>query len=166
MFKSLLLPLLLLGVTSVAFAQTPKTAAARTTTQATAAPQLTPEQKAQLEKQNAQMAQASLEVASMVDQNKIGEVWDGASSIAKQANTRADFISRISADRAQLGAPTSRKLIAITRTQSKGGKVPAGNYVNVNYATTFAKAKQPVRELISYHLDADNSWRVTGYTVR
>ena len=166
MLKSLLLPLLLLGVTSAAFAQAPKTTAAPAATQAAAAPQLTPEQKVQLEKQNAQMAQASLEVAAMVDQNKIGEVWDSASSIAKQANTRADFVTRVGADRAQLGTPTSRKLMAITRTQSKGGKVPAGNYVNVNYATTFSKAKEPVRELISYHLDADNIWRLTGYTVR
>ena len=166
MLKSLLLPLLLLGVASGAFAQTPKTTAAPAATQAAAAPQLTPEQKVQVEKQNAQMAQASLQVASMVDQNKIGEVWDGASSVAKQANTRAEFVARIGADRAQLGTPTSRKLTAITRTQSKGGKVPAGNYVNVNYATKFSKANQPIRELISYHLDADNTWRVAGYTVR
>ena len=166
MFKSLLLPLLLLGVATGAFAQTPKTAAAPAATQAAAAAQLTPEQKAQLEKQNAQMEQASLQVAAMVDQNKVGEVWDGASSIAKQANTRADFVTRIGADRAKLGTPTSRKLAAITRTQSKGGKVPAGNYVNVNYATKFSKASQPIRELISYHLDADNVWRVAGYTVR
>lgn len=102
----------------------------------------------------------------MVDQDKIGEVWDGASSIAKQANTRAEFVTKVGADRAQLGTPTSRKLTAITRTQSKGGKVPAGNYVNVSYSTIFSKVKQPVRELISYHLDADNTWRVSGYTVR
>ena len=166
MFKSLLLPLLLLSVATGAFAQTANAPAASAARPAAAAPQLTPVQKAQLEKQNAQMAQASLQVAAMVDQNKIGAVWDGASAVAKQANSRADFITRIGADRAQLGTPTSRKLVNITRTQSKGGKVPAGNYVNVNYATTFSKASQPIRELISFHLDTDNTWRLAGYTVR
>ncbi|MEO7065290.1 MAG: DUF4019 domain-containing protein [Rhodanobacter sp.] len=166
MFKSSLLALLLFSTASGAFAQAPKAAATPAATQAAAASKLTPTQKAQMEKQNAQMAQASLQVATLVDQNKIGEVWDGASAIAKQATTRADFVSRISADRAQLGTLTSRKLMAITRTQSKGGKVPAGNYVNVNYSTQFSKAKQPVRELISYHLDTDNTWRIAGYTVR
>jgi hypothetical protein len=44
--------------------------------------------------------------------------------------------------------------------------VPAGLYININYATRFAKTQKPVRELISFHLDSDKVWRVAGYTLR
>jgi hypothetical protein len=36
----------------------------------------------------------------------------------------------------------------------------------VSYATQFAKARQPVREWVSYYLDSDRTWRIAGYTVR
>ena len=162
MFKKTLLAALLLTVSAGVFAQSSAPAPAN----APSAPALTPQQKAQLEKQNTQMAQASLQIAQMVDQDQTGTVWDQASSVAKQANKRADFVQQISNDRAQLGAPGTRKLTAITRTQSQGGTLPAGIYINASYATSFAKTKQPVRELISFHLDSDKVWRVAGYTVR
>jgi hypothetical protein len=160
MFKKTLLAALLVTVSLGAFAQSPAPAKMQS------APTLTTQQKAQLEKQDTQMAQASLRIAQMIDQGQTGDVWDQASSVAKQSSKRADFVQQISADRAKLGAPSSRKLVAVTRTQSKGGKLPAGLYINVSYATQFAKAKQPVRELISFHWDSDRIWRVAGYTLR
>lgn len=166
MRKQLLLPVLLLAIAPGVCAQSAAAPAAPTSTQATTAPELSPAQKAQLEKQNTQMATAALQIAQMVDQNQIGPIWDNASSVAKQANTRADFVQQISADRAQLGALKSRQLTAITRTHSKGGELPPGLYISMNYTTQFANARQPVHELISYHLDADEVWRVAGYTVR
>lgn len=169
MHKQLLLSALLLAVASGAFAQrtaTPDKAATAAAAQTIAAPELTPAQKVQIEKQNTQMAAASLQVAQMVDQKQIGQVWDSASTVAKQTNTRADFVRQVSADRAQLGAIESRKLRTITRVQSRGGKLPLGMYINIHYTTQFANAKQPIRELISYHLDDDNVWRVAGYTLR
>jgi hypothetical protein len=55
----------------------------------------------------------------------------------------------------------------VTRTISKGnGKLPAGEYLNVNYATQFDNQAKPTRELVSFHLDADRKWRLSGYTVR
>ena len=44
--------------------------------------------------------------------------------------------------------------------------MPAGNYINVVFATRFANAAEPVRELVSFHLDEDKTWRVSGYSVR
>lgn len=163
MFKKTLLTALLLGASAGAFAQSPAPAAPA---KAQAATVLTPQQKAQLEKQNVQMAQASLRIAQMVDQNQLGQVWDQSSSVTKQTTKRADFVQSVGGDRTKLGAASERKLQAITRTVSKGGKVPAGLYVNVSYATRFAKAPKAVRELISFHLDSDKVWRVAGYTLR
>ncbi len=163
MFSKPLLAALLLTASAGAFAQSPAKPAPAA---ATAAPAMTAQQKAQMEKQNAEMSQAAMQVIQMVDRSQTGAVWDQASSVAKQSTKRDEFVRQITADRTQLGAPGTRKLAAITRTQSKGGALPAGLYINVSYATQFSKAKQPVRELVSYHLDTDRTWRVAGYSVR
>jgi type II secretory pathway pseudopilin PulG len=116
--------------------------------------------------QNQKMAQAALQVALLVDQHKVGEVWDGASPIAKQLVTRDAFVRQISADRQALGALLSRSVSGVTYRQSAGGQIPQGSYANVAFATRFANTKQSVRELISFHLDNDHVWRVSGYSLR
>jgi ATPase subunit of ABC transporter with duplicated ATPase domains len=160
MLKKTLLASLLLTASVAAFAQSPAAPAQN------AAPALTAQQQAQMTKQNQQMAQNSLQIARMIDNGQAGAVWDQASSVAKQSSSRGDFVDQVTADRAEVGKAGERKLAAITRTQSKGGEVPAGQYINVSYATQFSKGQKPVRELISYHLDNDRVWRLTGYTLR
>lgn len=129
--------------------------------------QLTPEQQAQVARQDAEISKAAASVVQLVDTGKTGEVWDGASAVAKGAVKRDDFVGQIGADRQKLGAPSERKQMAVTRAAyAAGGQVPAGNYLNVVYATKFANAAEPVRELVSFHLDEDNTWRVSGYSVR
>ena len=119
-----------------------------------------------MQKQQAQaLAKDALKIALAIDQGQAGAVWEKASSVAKLTK-RQDFARQIFNDRAELGAPSSRKQVAITFAQSKGGAVPAGLYISVNYATKFARKKKLVRELISYHLDNDRVWRVSGYSVR
>jgi len=127
-----------------------------------AAPQPTPEQ----QRQNQQMEQAALQVAQMVDQDKVGQIWDGASSVTKQIVSRDAFVRGVDADRRTVGTPEARSLALLTYSQSDGRKLPPGLFANVAFATHFANEKQPVRELISFHLDNDHVWRVTGYSVR
>lgn len=159
MSKHWMIPALLLSAAAGLHAQQAAQPAA-------ARQQLTPQQQAQFEGQNKQMAEAGIAVAQMIDKGQIGEVWDGASPVAKQTTSRKDFVQQVGSDRSQLGTPGQRKLLDIGRSLSQGGQLPAGYYVNVSYATQFSKAKQPVRELISFHLDADKTWRLAGYTVR
>lgn len=129
--------------------------------------QLTPEQKAQVARQDAEMTSAAARVVQMVDQNKTADVWAGASPVAKGAVPLDEFVKQIALDRQKLGAVTERKQLAVTRAvYPAGGQVPAGNYVNVVYATKFASTPQPVRELVSFHLDDDKIWRISGYSVR
>lgn len=162
MLKQLVLSTALLAASTAAFAQAkPAGAPAQQ-----AAPALTPEQQAAIQKQDASMAQGAQVVAQMIDQGKTGEVWDGASAVAKGAVNRADFVKQVDADRKKVGKLVSRKLAAITRSASKGGATPEGYYINVSFATQFANEKQPVRELVSFHLDSDKTWRVSGYTLR
>ena len=127
---------------------------------------LTPQQQEAMQKEDASMAQIALQVAQRVDQGKAGEVWDSASTVAKQVVNKADFVKQVDADRAKAGKLVSRKLVTVTRSASPGGKTPAGNYININFVSQFANEKKPTRELISFHLDSDKTWRVSGYTLR
>lgn len=129
--------------------------------------QLTPEQRAALAKQDADMTQAALQVLQMVDGNRIGEVWDGASAAMKRMVPRDDFIKQVTIDRNRLGAVSSRAAPEVSRSLFRAGQqVPEGLYINVRSATTFASSAQPVRELVSFRLDEDRVWRVSGYSLR
>jgi hypothetical protein len=133
------------------------------------APALTPAQQAQIAKQDAEMSKAAAQVVQLVDQNKTGEVWDGASAVAKAIVTKQAFVQQIAADRKTLGAPAERKQIGVSRTYHEANNpqgLPVGLYVTVAYATKFANAPQPVREIVSFHADDDKTWRVSGYSLR
>lgn len=167
MFKQIVLSTALLATPAALLAQSQSAAAKAPTQTATqAAPAPTPQQTAALQQQNENMARGAEQVAQLIDQGKAGQVWDGASSVAKQTVTRDAFVRQITADRAQVGRLVSRKASAISRGESKGSTPPAGFYVNVSFATQFANEKQPVRELVSFRLDSDRVWRVSGYTLR
>jgi hypothetical protein len=132
-----------------------------------ASDRLTPQQQAQLAKQNTEMSQVALQVMQMVDANRIGEIWDGASATMKRSVTKDDFIKQITIDRNKLGKATSRGRAAVSRSQfPAGAKVPQGLYLNVAVPTTFASSQTPVRELVSFRLDEDKTWRVSGYSLR
>ncbi|MBZ3168329.1 DUF4019 domain-containing protein [Xanthomonas perforans] len=130
-------------------------------------PALSPAQHAQLTKQNIEMTQAALRVAQMVDGNQVASLWDGASKVAKTAVKRDAFVSQIGTERARLGAVVGRGQGSVTRVKyGPGAQVPEGLYVNVSFPTRFAKAQQPVRELVSFRLDEDKTWRLAGYSLR
>ncbi|MEL4892903.1 DUF4019 domain-containing protein [Xanthomonas protegens] len=119
-----------------------------------------------LAKQDAQMAQAGLRAAQLVDAGRTGELWDGASAVAKKAVTRAVFVREIDAARARLGALLGRGVASVARVQyAAGSQVPPGTYVNISFPSRFANAPQPVRELVSLRLDEDKTWRLVGYHV-
>ncbi len=129
--------------------------------------QLTPEQRAALAKQDADMSQAALQVMALVDANRIGEVWDGASAAMKNVVSRDEFIKQVTIDRNRLGAVATRANPEVSRSLFKAGQqVPEGLYINVRSATKFANEAQPVRELVSFRLDEDKVWRVSGYSLR
>ncbi len=148
-------------------AQAPAPAPATPQAEAARAPTLTPAQQAQQAKQDADMSQAALKVAEMVDGNRAAEVWDGASAVARKAVARDAFASHVATDRGRLGALVSRGQASVTRVQyPAGAPVPEGLYINVSFPTRFANDPQPVRELVSFRLDEDRVWRVSGYSVR
>ncbi len=169
MRRNLALSSVLLSLLTVAHAQqpTPPQPANAATQPGRAPPALTPAQQAQLAKQNAEMGQAATRVAQLVDASQAGSVWDGASVVAKKVVTREAFIKQVAAERARLGALGSRGQSSVTRVKyGPGAQVPEGLYINISFPTKFANAPQPVRELVSFRLDEDKVWRVSGYSLR
>lgn len=177
MFIKLIFSVLLLGASMTTYAKD-KAAVPATPPPAKA---LTAKQQAlqtQLDTMGPQMVKVAVEVAQMIDQNKIGEIWDEASPIAKAIVPKDDFIKQITADRAAVGPLTSRELGGVSSSVSdgkaaKGAKktkgvppTPAGTYISVAFTTRFTTNTEPVRELVSFHLDDDQKWRVAGYTLR
>lgn len=173
MFTRLILCTLVVGALGApALASARDTPAPQASSAATKAPQMSPQLKAAIEKQNQVLVRYAAEIAMMVDRGQVAQVWNASSEIAKRAVPQAAFVKSTEADRAQLGTVTSRKLQDITRGVSNGKAVapsttalPAGYYVNISFATQFSKYAKPVRELVSFHLDQDRTWRLSGYTV-
>ncbi len=129
--------------------------------------QLTPEQQAQLERQDADITRAAQQVVQMIDAGQAGEVWDMSTERVKGMVPRETFVQEIGRDRANLGAPAQRGEAVVTRSQFEaGGQVPEGIYLNVIFPSRFANTAEPVRELVSFRLDEDQVWRVSGYSLR
>ncbi|CRX66854.1 unnamed protein product [Stenotrophomonas maltophilia] len=176
--KRVLLLLSLLPLTALAQAPAPATpapaparpaptspAAAKPAT--AGAPALTAAHQAQVQKQDAEMGAAALKAAQLVDANRAGELWDGASAVARRAVPKATFVSQLAAERTRLGALAGRGQPTITRVKySPGAAVPEGLYINVSFPTRFANSVQPVRELVSFRFDEDQVWRLAGYSLR
>lgn len=164
-FKSIALAVTLAACVGVAAAQQPAAQA-----QQPAQPQqqqLTPEQQQQLARQDAELANAAQQVVQMIDANRVGDVWDLSTDVVKRMVPRESFVQQVTADRARLGAPAERGQPVVTRTQFReGGEVPAGLYINIAFPTRFANTSEPVRELVSFRLDEDQIWRVSGYSLR
>ncbi len=156
-----------LALSGTALAQQPASPPQAAGAQQPAMEQLTPEQRAALARQDADMTQAALQVLQLVDGNRIGEVWDGASAAMKQMVGRDEFIKQVTIDRNRLGAVASRGTPEVSRSLFRAGQqVPEGLYINVRSATRFAGSAEPVRELVSFRLDEDRVWRVSGYSLR
>ncbi len=176
--KRVLLLLSMLPLTALAQAPAPATpapaparpapaspAAAKPATAGT--PALTAAQQAEVQKQDTEMGAAALKAAQLVDANRAGEVWDGASAVARRAVPKATFVSQLAAERTRLGALAGRGQPTITRVKySSGAAVPEGLYINVSFPTRFANSAQPVRELVSFRFDEDQVWRLAGYSLR
>lgn len=164
MFRNAVLFVLLSPFCVLAGAQTPTAVPASA---AAPLPQTQLSRQTQLAAQNAEMNQAALKVAQMIDTDQVGQVWDGASAVAKKAVVREAFVSQVMGERRRLGALVGRGAASVTRVKyGLGAQVPEGLYVNVSFPSRFANLVQPVRELVSFRLDEDKVWRLSGYSMR
>lgn len=114
------------------------------------------------------MVRGGLQAIQMVDQGKIGELWDDAASVTKKRVARPEFVRQVEAWRSPLGEPQQRTWMSVNR-QMVASENPdvAGQYVSIEYETRFANAaNRVVREMTSFRLDPSGTWRLSGYVLR
>ena len=108
---------------------------------------------------------AAVQAATLVDAGRAGELWDGASPVAKRAVTREAFIAGITAARQRHGTLADRQWLSVSRQFHDGKQgAPAGHYVSVELLAR-ASAGRSVRELVSLRIDEDGTARLSGYVV-
>lgn len=108
---------------------------------------------------------AALQIASAVDAGQAAQIWKDASAVVKRTVTDDEFVAGTKKLRQPLGALVGRDWISIRRMAGDGKEVPAGLYGSVEFVTTFA-GNRVVRELVTFRLDEDSVWRLSGYTVQ
>lgn len=112
------------------------------------------------------LVNAGLQVTQLIDGGKAGEVWDGASAIAKRSVERRKFVDTIASQRQPLGAVSSRQWTSVSRHSTPGmAQLPAGVYANVEFDVHFA-GNRTGHELISFRQDEDGMWRLSGYVLK
>lgn len=114
------------------------------------------------------MVRGGLQAIQMIDRNEAGELWDGATPATRKRITRTDFASKVARSRAPLGGPQQRTWVAVHRqVVTDPDADAAGQYVSVEYETRFGNTpERTLRERVSFRLDADRTWRFSGYVVR
>jgi Protein of unknown function (DUF4019) len=112
-----------------------------------------------------ELAQKSAEAwLALSDSGKYGESWDQAASTFKGAISRDQWISQLTAVRTPLGKVESRKL-AGAQSKSNPPNAPAGEYVVLQFSTTFENRKDST-ETVAMFLDKDGKWHTAGYFIK
>jgi hypothetical protein len=101
---------------------------------------------------------------ALVDEGKYGESWDAASKLFQGAVTRAAWAEKIAGVRGPLGRVLSRRVKSERPTTRLPG-APDGKYVLIQFATSYEHKKQAV-ETVTPMLEADGSWKVSGYFIK
>lgn len=111
-----------------------------------------------------QMTTAALQVLSLIDRGKSGEIWDGLSPTIKPVVNKISFVQIIVEDQSNFGSPSKRERTAAYLSDSNGeNNIPKGTYYNIVFRTQFSKAQGV--ELVSFRFDHDQIWRVAGYSL-
>jgi len=100
----------------------------------------------------------------LLDRGQYAKSWDEAASLFRDAMARDAWAGTVQKVRAPLGQVKSRKLRGAQYATSLPN-APPGQYVVIQYDASF-EHRPAVVETITPMLDADGTWRVSGYYVR
>ncbi|WP_322028070.1 DUF4019 domain-containing protein [Burkholderia sp. BCC1977] len=105
-------------------------------------------------------------VFKLLDAGQYGAVWADAAAFVKVRIKQDQFAADMQHARQSVAAVNHRGWAQITRIQYKNGStMPDGLYANVDYATTLPSGTT-VYEKLSFRLDDDGRWHLTGYVPR
>jgi len=102
----------------------------------------------------------------LIDEAHFDIVWDGAAPFVKAKIEKGRFVTDTQRARQLLGTVTKRGWTSVTRVQYTGDQnIPNGMYANVDFFTTLASGST-VFERLSFRLETDGHWHLTGYVPR
>jgi Protein of unknown function (DUF4019) len=101
---------------------------------------------------------------ALVDAGNFAESWKTAAGYFQTAISQDKWEQTITAVRGPLGDVVTRKLKSTHYAQSLPD-APAGEYVVLQFDTSFANKKDTV-ETITPKLDPDGKWKVSGYFIK
>lgn len=111
------------------------------------------------------LKKAALQVLSAFDRDQAGDIWEGASVIAKRAVSRDSFVAYVRQARESSSMPIERNWLSIRRQQiAERGEMPPGMYASIEFAAFFHNDRVR-REIVSLRFDEDRKWRLAGYVV-
>ena len=108
------------------------------------------------------------EVLKALDAAEAGAVWDRASEVLKKSVEKEKFAKAFGLDRSSQSVIKSRAWGSIARTrhlQGNANGLAPGTYINIQYSSADG-AGTPVTELLSFRLEEDGIWRMTGYVAQ
>ena len=105
-----------------------------------------------------------VQVLQQIDGGQVGWVWDNASPVLKTQVSKEQFGGKSLERRRGFTAIGDRVWVTVSRNrfaQAAPPAPPAGFYANVVFVTPGA-AGDSLSELVSFRLEPDNKWRITG----
>jgi hypothetical protein len=107
---------------------------------------------------------AALQWLARVDAGAYPESWEESAAVFRAAVGRDQWVGMIASVRRPLGRLVSRTLKSAEPTTALPG-APDGKYVVIQFDTVYENKASAV-ETVTPMLDADGSWRVSGYYIR
>ena len=101
---------------------------------------------------------------ALIDTGKDADSWTQSASVFHTAVTQENWQQTGNQVRTPLGALTSRSLKSARWTHTLPG-APDGDYVVIEYATTYANKANAMETVIPMR-DKDGTWKVGGWFVR
>ena len=101
---------------------------------------------------------------ALVDSGKYSESWDQTAHSFKEHVTKEQWENAMNQFRSPLGKLESRDIMSAAYTNTLPG-APDGDYVVIQYKTSFEKKKSSVETLTSMK-EEDGQWKVAGYFIK
>jgi len=99
-----------------------------------------------------------------IDSGNYATSWQQASAYFQGAITEKNWTDALNGARRPLGNLISRKVTKTTSAKSLPG-APDGNYLVMQFATSFANKKNAV-ETVTFMREKDGNWRAAGYYIK
>ncbi|WP_175824105.1 DUF4019 domain-containing protein [Burkholderia sp. BCC0419] len=104
-------------------------------------------------------------VFRQLEAGQFNDIWLGSADFIKARFKQDHFVSDIRRAWQTVAFVRHREWEQISRNRYTNATVPDGLYANVDYVTTLTTGST-VYEKVSFHLENDGHWHLTGYAPR